>query len=67
LVKIELGAHIDGFAAQVGHTIVVGGKSSGKQADVVLAAHAAFNAAVRTIKVGAYNQEVTKVIATAAE
>lgn len=67
LVKIELGAHIDGFAAQAAHTIVVGGKSSGRQADAVLAAHAAFRAAVRTIKVGGLNQNVTKNIATACE
>ena len=67
LVKIELGAHIDGFAAQAGHTIVVGGKSSGRQADVILAAHAALRAAVRTIKVGAINQTVTENINTAAE
>ena len=26
-VKIELGCHIDGFAAAAAHTIVVGGKS----------------------------------------
>lgn len=30
LVKIELGAHIDGYSANVAHTIVVGGKSNGK-------------------------------------
>ena len=63
LVKIELGAHIDGFAAQAAHTIVVGGKSSGRQADTVLAAHAAFRAACRSIKVGSVNQTVTKNIA----
>ena len=67
LVKIELGAHIDGFAGQVAHTIVVGGKSEGRQADAVLAAHAAFRAAVRTIKVGALNQDVTENIALAAK
>jgi methionine aminopeptidase len=30
LVKIQLGAHIDGFPAECGHTIVIGGKSKGK-------------------------------------
>lgn len=30
VVKIELGAHIDGYASQAAHTIVVGGKSNGK-------------------------------------
>ena len=42
LVKIELGAHIDGYAATAAHTIVVGGKSKGKQADVLMAAYNAF-------------------------
>jgi len=59
LVKIEVGAHIDGYAANAAHTIVVGGKSSGKQADVILAAFNAFMAATRTLKVGGLNQEVT--------
>jgi methionine aminopeptidase len=49
LVKIELGAHIDGFAANAGHTLVVGGKLKGRAADVILAANDAFKAAVRTI------------------
>ena len=31
LVKIQLGAHIDGFPAECGHTIVVGGKSKTKK------------------------------------
>jgi len=30
VVKIEFGAHIDGYPANVGHTIVVGGKAKGK-------------------------------------
>jgi curved DNA binding protein len=59
LVKIECGAHIDGFGANAAHTIVIGGKSKGKQADVILAAHNAFLAATRTLKVGGLNQDVT--------
>lgn len=59
LVKIECGAHIDGYAANAAHTLVVGGKSKGKQADVVLAAYNAFLAATRTLRVGGLNQEVT--------
>ena len=64
LVKIELGAHIDGYAANAGHTIVVGNKAKGKQADVILAAYDAFLAATRTIKAGSTNQEVTANIAS---
>ena len=59
LVKIELGSHIDGFAAQAAHTIVVGGKAKDKKADVIHAAYNAFLAATRAIKVGGTNQEVT--------
>ena len=55
VVKIDLGAHIDGFAATAAHTIVVGGKTKGKQADVILAAYNAFLAATRSIKVGSKN------------
>ena len=60
LVKIELGAHIDGFSANAAHTIVVGGKCEGKQADAILAAWNAFQAAQKSIRVGGLNQEVTK-------
>ena len=42
VVKIDLGAHIDGFSAMVAHTVVVGGKAEGKAAEVVLAAFNAF-------------------------
>ena len=30
LVKVELGAHIDGFPAQCAHTFIIGGKTKGK-------------------------------------
>ncbi len=59
LVKIELGCHIDGFSANAAHTIVVGGKATGKKADVLLAAYNSFLAATRSIAVGSLNQEVT--------
>jgi methionine aminopeptidase len=55
IVKIELGSHIDGYAANCGHTIVIGGKANGKQADVILAAYDSFLAATRSIKVGGLN------------
>ena len=55
VVKIELGAHIDGFSSNAGHTIVIGGKAKGKQADVILAAYDSFLAATRLIKSGSTN------------
>jgi len=51
LVKIDLGVHIDGFIAGVGHTLVVGAsadnKVTGKKADAILAAYYAAEAALR--------------------
>ena len=57
VVKIDLGAHIDGFIAVVAHTFVVGAtkdkKVTGKKADVITAAHMAAEAALRLVKGGA--------------
>jgi methionine aminopeptidase len=63
LVKIEFGAHIDGYPANVGHTIVIGGKAKDKKAAVILAAYDAFVAATKSIKKGSLNQDVTSTIA----
>ncbi|KAG8233705.1 hypothetical protein J437_LFUL014309, partial [Ladona fulva] len=56
VVKIDLGAHVDGFIAVVAHTIVVGASPSNKvkdrKADVVMAAHHASQAALRLLKPG---------------
>lgn len=56
IVKIDLGAHIDGFIAVVAHTFVVGAskdnKVKGKKADVIVAAHQAAEAALRLVKPG---------------
>lgn len=56
--RSDLGCHIDGFIAVVGHTAVVGAAPSepvaitGRQADVIMATYQAAEAAVRTIKPG---------------
>jgi curved DNA binding protein len=66
LVKVELGVHIDGFPAFVGHTIVVQSDSNapvtGRKADVILAAYQAAQAALRLIRPGNFNNQVTEVI-----
>lgn len=53
----DLGAHIDGFIAVAAHTIVVGAsanqKITGRQADVILGAYWAVQAALRLLKSGA--------------
>lgn len=66
VAKIDLGVHIDGYIAISGHTVNVSGdkdaKVSGRAADVILAAHAAKEAALRTIVSGNKNTQVTEVV-----
>jgi len=71
MVKIDLGAHIDGFIAVVAHTIVIGASKSnpvtGRKADAVLAAHLASEAALRLVKPGNESYEVTDTVSKIAE
>ena len=71
VAKIDLGAQIDGYIAISGHTVVVSENKeatiSGRTADVVLAARAAKEAALRTILAGNKNSQVTEVINNTAE
>ncbi len=66
LVKIELGAHVDGFAAFAAHTVIVQSDAkaavTGKKADVILAAYKAVQAALRLIRPGNFNNQVTDAI-----
>ena len=66
LVKIDLGAHIDGFIAVVAHTFVLGASAdapvTGRKADVIMAAHLASEAALRLVKPGMENTEVTDTV-----
>ncbi|KAG0221714.1 curved DNA-binding protein [Mortierella sp. GBAus27b] len=63
MVKVELGAQIDGYAAIAATTVVVGASKEnpvkGKQADVIMAAHQAAEAAVRLIRPTNVNTPVT--------
>ncbi|KZP00574.1 proliferation-associated protein 1 [Calocera viscosa TUFC12733] len=67
VVKIQLGAHIDGFASVSAETLIVGATAespaTGKKADVVKAAWTAAEAAMRLIKVGEKNYAVTDAVA----
>lgn len=71
MVKLDLGAHIDGFIAVVAHTIVIGASKSnqvtGRKADAVLAAHLASEAALRLVKPGNESYEVTDTVSKIAE
>jgi curved DNA binding protein len=71
LVKLDLGAHIDGFIAVVAHTVVVGAskdnKMTGRKADVVLAAHWAAETALRLVRPTGENYAVTDAIQKVAD
>ena len=62
----DLGCHVDGFIAVVAHTIVIGAskdkKATGRKADAVLAAYYAAEAALRYLKPGSNNYQVTETI-----
>jgi len=71
LVKIDLGAHIDGFVAVVAHSLIIGASkdtpATGRKADVLMAAHLASEAALRLVKPGNENLSVTDGIQKVAE
>mmetsp|Transcript_25149 Transcript_25149/g.40212 ORF Transcript_25149/g.40212 Transcript_25149/m.40212 type:complete len:396 (-) Transcript_25149:65-1252(-) len=73
VVKVDLGVHIDGYPVVAAHTFVVGPKEgaptspSGRKADVIAAAYTAAQAAVKCIREGQSNGDVTKVIKMVAE
>ncbi|KAH8831467.1 proliferation-associated protein 1 [Flagelloscypha sp. PMI_526] len=66
VVKLHIGAHIDGFAAIAAETLVVGATAenpvTGRKADVLKAAWTAAEAAARTFKVGTKNWAVTEIV-----
>ncbi|XP_780193.2 proliferation-associated protein 2G4 [Strongylocentrotus purpuratus] len=71
VVKIDLGAHVDGFIGVVAHTLIVGASSDnkvkGRNADLLRAAHTMAEAALRKVKPDTQNNEVTEMIQKAAE
>merc|ERR1712126_397210 len=71
MVKVDLGAHIDGYIAVVAHTLVVGESKdnliSGRKADAMLAAHSASEAALRLVKPGNETYEVTETVSKIAD
>uniref|UniRef100_A0A4W4HIC5 Peptidase M24 domain-containing protein n=1 Tax=Electrophorus electricus TaxID=8005 RepID=A0A4W4HIC5_ELEEL len=64
LVKIDLGVHVDGFISNVAHSLVVGATKdtpvTGRTADVIKAAHLCAEAALRLVKPGNQNTQVTE-------
>lgn len=71
VVKIDLGAHIDGFIAVTAHTLVIGAslenKVKGRKADVILAAYNAAQSTLRLVKDGKGNYGVTEAVQKIAE
>lgn len=66
LVKIDLGAQVDGYCAVVADSFVLGEEgpttATGKYADVLAAAYTAGELAVRMMKAGGKNSEITEMI-----
>lgn len=71
VVKVDLGAHIDGYIATQASTRVVGGAldapATGPAADVIAAARTAFDAAVRLMRPGKRVSDVSDVLAKCVE
>ncbi|TFJ88220.1 hypothetical protein NSK_000571 [Nannochloropsis salina CCMP1776] len=73
LVKVDLGVHIDGFVSVVAHTVRVGPAPTAEEpikgpvADVFLAALTASEVAIKLIKPGNSNKQVTEAMARVAE
>merc|ERR1712121_296526 len=71
MVKIDMGAHIDGFIAVVAHTVVVGASVdnpvTGSKADALMAAHLASAVALRLVKPGNETYEVTETVSKVGE
>jgi len=71
VVKIDLGVQIDGFISQVAHTVVATANASapttGRKADVICAAHYASEIALRLIRPGRKNTEVSEAISKVAK
>lgn len=65
VVKVDLGAQIDGFIAVAATTVVVGEESAattGPKAELLAAAYTAAEVALRSIKPGATNTSVTEAV-----
>lgn len=63
VVKIDMGCHIDGFIAVVAHTHVLqNGPVTGRAADVIAAVNTAAEVALRLVRPGRKNKDVTEAV-----
>jgi len=69
LVKVQLGVHIDGFPSIVSHSWIVGQTvpATGRISDVVCAAYYASECALRLVRPGKKNTDITNVIRKCAD
>jgi len=69
LIKVDLGVHIDGYPVVCAHTWIVGQTTpaAGPISDVVCAAYYASECAIRLIRPGKTNNDVTNVIKKCAD
>ncbi|MBR7129639.1 MAG: M24 family metallopeptidase [Tidjanibacter sp.] len=62
LAKIELGAHVSGFIAEVCDTIVIGETATEEQKKVIEAGYTALQAVISKLKPGVNTNEITAVV-----
>lgn len=68
LVKIEIGAHVDGYIAVATHSLVVGqSQAQGRDADVIAAAQTALEAGMRLLKPGNKSAQIIDMVKKVAE
>ena len=73
LVKVDIGCHIDGYISVAAHSFIVGTQPTrqcslvGRKADVMMAAHVASEVAIKLLRPGNTNSQVTQAIAKVAE
>ena len=69
VVKVQLGAQIDGYPAVLAETVVVGATTeapvTGRAADVIQAAHTAADVAIRLMRPGNLSQDIAKKVEAA--
>lgn len=66
-IKIDLGAHIDGYVATLADTMTIGAPATGAQADVMKAATLASEVVIRKLRPGASTADIGKIIEAVAK
>ena len=67
MVKLDLGVHIDGYVGQTCQTVVVGGSITDRKADLMRAGWECLQGAIRLLKPGNSNNQITDLITKISE